>query len=375
MKKLKNYLPFILFFLLVSCEREVSKEVAENRNDNNLKAAVSTIVQFKSSPTSIIDLLKYPEDKENEKIFMQVYEIAGGFCKVAQTSELLSIIYSNLDTSNKKNEVDVDALISINNTIKEQIELFTTHNDNSNTYEKVKSKLLYKNMSFIPVIYIPNAQTADFSKSPVIAIGTDFSWHNDDFEDYIPGWEIQSNTKLREIVLGEHDALKSQCPVIILTIKSATDIKKVVNNNIGYMATTSFQQPYAREYMILHRYDRSNNSEYRYTEKIYNTDGTNYVDQETITDIHKSDMGHLFTGGTVSINSELNTYYTYLATFEYDWYASKKTIGVTGINGLQWLEARMSFPSEYYQRIVWDWRYAVPPFVSTSPEGIIKINY
>lgn len=382
MKRIKFYLPVLIGFLH-SCERETSKTATFNRNESNLKTAIlstSSPASFTSSPDAILNLLKYPADLEDEKLFLQIYQIAGGLCNVVRTNSLLSNIYSRLDTLNNKNEIDIDALIQSNKKLKENIESFTRRVDATNTYDQVTSKFIKNNISYLPLICIPNARTADFSKKPIIAIGTDFAWQNDDFEDYIPGWEINDNNDLKEIVLCEKDAMNSKCPIIIVTFKIATDSKlenisqNTAIDKIVYQSYL-FQQPFAREYMIISRYDRSNHSEYRYTEKIYNTDNTNYVDQETIDDIHKSEMGQLFTGGGISINSETNTWYTYLATFEYDWYTSKKSIAVAGINGVQYLEAKMSGYNEYYQRLSWDWRYAVPPFISSSPEGIIKINY
>ena len=86
MKRIKFYLPVLIGFLH-SCERETSKTATFNRNESNLKTAIlstSSPASFTSSPDAILNLLKYPADLEDEKLFLQIYQIAGGLCNVVQ---------------------------------------------------------------------------------------------------------------------------------------------------------------------------------------------------------------------------------------------------------------------------------------------------
>ena len=155
--------------------------------------------------------------------------------------------------------------------------------------------------------------------------------------------------------------MKSESPIYILDNaqfdypKEKSNIKETLNDNNTVSKIENIQH-HIISYKIDDRYDNSIYSEYSYTigfifSNGYRPEGVHI--RTPIDRIHKNDMGRLFTSNIrlsqLDTKSDLSVFF--LITFEYDWYASKKTIPVPSSPVPVALGCRTKFSSQYYQRI------------------------
>ncbi|MDH5603933.1 MAG: hypothetical protein OEY51_08335, partial [Cyclobacteriaceae bacterium] len=235
--------------------------------------------------------------------------------------------------------------------------------------------LNYGDDEYYPVLYVPNIESADLTLEPIIALGADIDVENEedyDGGDIIFGYFYNENDEYVEVFLDETMAFKETRPIIVVTYNNQEVVtkpkdEKVVSN--GRSEITWYYGPMFKlvEYSISQRYDGTNNSEYSViviprsptlTPGVY----ANYPNErQKVREIHKSDVGspgttfiHNYSMTPVSLYANMDRYF--LVTFEYDWFASEKTISWSSastpdsvVNSYAYKGAKMSNEDEWYQ--------------------------
>jgi hypothetical protein len=226
------------------------------------------------------------------------------------------------------------------------------------------STLYINDIQYLPLIYIPNLNLLDEANSPIVAFGSDLELVSDSLCDIIYGRYYNSQSNLIEIEVDESNGTQSEVPILVLTSGinnisfqssegfDANDIF-LGNNSISTSNFKSLTYPYLDEYRINYRYDESKRSEYHQQFIAYTSAG--YKDggwSDLIKRIHKDDVNKTtFYTDYEIMPFPLFTYYAYwYVTFEYDWYAGKKEVQVTGDLGTQYVRCRMKYSDEWYQR-------------------------
>ena len=232
-------------------------------------------------------------------------------------------------------------------------------------------------------LFIPNANTADFSLDPIYAIASDLPDSN---VDIIHGWYYENDEKI-DVVISEKFALSAEKPVFIVN-KSENNIfdNKVSSTKKGQIKSTAvdiyYRTPIIKKYSITERYDNSKKSEYKYKLAFELENGTFAImNSHKIADIHKNDLYDFFY--TTHYIGDVDAYIrgntagnivekVYMATYEHDWYATKKAVAFSG-EGIVPSFLKMSNLDEYYQQLVF--LPDEPGPISSPAKGVLKLDF
>lgn len=195
----------------------------------------------------------------------------------------------------------------------------------------------------------------------------------EDYEDYIVAWYSDGNGNFQEILINEETAMSTTHPIFIIdNAESFTETNKYSSNLKGQASTTGTIRQVIDQYKINYRYDKSRRSEYSYEIVYrYNGGGYSYGGYRTeIREIHKRDIGKMFYNDfdIWQIQHIENLSGINLVTFEYDWWASKKSVYSPGSIIVQ---CRMKYNNEYYQS------FHIPinqSITTSSSKGYIKVK-
>lgn len=230
---------------------------------------------------------------------------------------------------------------------------------------------------YIHVFHIPNVETADPTKYPIICPGREVNTNipgNEQYEDFIVGWIRSENGGVNEIILNEEMAMNTTHPVIVIdngqVFMSNTKKKKDGGGGTNPVTPPNEDQPeiHVYEQQINYRFDESNHSELAIsafgidvgTGTVYpsplNTSGNYAANYMEINEIHKDNIGQmqykwvrLFTStNSYNLKTQPNLR-IYWNTYERDWWCSPKRLGDITFNGsTYYLEGQMMFESEWY---------------------------
>lgn len=334
--------------MFFSCTIEEYSENFKLKNET-LQFALDSIPIIRNPYDAVLHTVNN-EDKDDEKINRQLLEITILTTNYLKESAHHWDIYK-MATESPKSTVNLYELV-INSPI---------------THTTAKLLLLLENLDFsygntnneveqyFPAIFVLNINSADFNKQPVICAGFEINTElpgMDTFEDYILAWYFDENDHLNEIIINEESAINTSNPVFIVIADIESENKGLLINSDPHFNKSGniTVKKIIDEYQINYRYDKSKRSEYSY-EIAYNYQNgtTQYGGYRTeIAEIHKNNIGQIHTNNFEiwQINHLSNLYSVAIVTFEYDWYASKKSV----MCGSLVLECRMSKANEFYQR-------------------------
>jgi hypothetical protein len=209
---------------------------------------------------------------------------------------------------------------------------------------------------YVPAIYMPNVEKADFNKKPIFCSGIEVNSNLlelEKYEDYIVAWYFDDNDVLKEILINEETALNTTNPVFIFD--NADEVMTKLSDSI---ITTSQSMRYeslksvntiksfsSYEYRIDYSYDNSNHSELWIVGLYVRDDGECWYlkeedggDGSKIADVDEDDLGKIlykwmpFNGSSVNLEPFASTH-VYFNLFERDWYGSLKRFGKVTVNG------------------------------------------
>ncbi len=231
-----------------------------------------------------------------------------------------------------------------------------------------------------PAIYVPNIETADPEKQPIVCPGFEVNCElsgMEDYEDYIVGWYYDDEGIMNEILINESTVMNTTNPVFIIINGSIDPEMKagetMINNaQNGFKSATGFIEYQTLGFQINHRYENSGKSEFCITGFRFDEQGVvhtmlkkdgDWSEWKKIMDVDKDDIGDLLSKRAQFCSEEVlpfNTNYAFFNTWERDWYASHKPLGTATRYGQTiYLYGDMKYENEWYQ---YD-----PSIVNTNP--------
>lgn len=328
------------------------------------------------NPRQTTDYLTNPEDKDDEKINKQLFEI-GMVARELFTDNSYSEVIISEAKEHDNSCADLVNFIGIAKSLKS--------NKHTNTFSNLeqllgKINLTHKSINpqksgeietYIPAIFVVNVETADFSKLPIISPGTYVNSSlpgMEEYEDYVVAWYSDGMGGFNEILINEETAMSTTHPVFVIdnaehgiTKRPKSTLKLKYSTPIDLKnQETAWYSSY--EYQINHRYERSGKSEFCITgahitesgsvELICRKQDGTYHLWKRISRVHKDDIGQLlfrweqFCSNNVT---PLNSNYIFWNTYERDWAKSEKDLGTATENGTTiYLYGRRKYTSEWY---------------------------
>ncbi len=358
MKTLKIYFVALsLLLLTIACSKE---ENALNQDPEKENSSFS-VNDFPKTPNPIDAKCYtiYEEDPNFEKINEQILEIAIATRNYFKEFPDMKIVESEAKSNDKEAFNLQSFVLKSSSSFTDQTAAYNQLNNllvNSDFTYQSNSTLRNETYNFFPAVYIPNLAIADFNKEPIICAAIEVNSslpEMEEYEGYIVGWYYDENNNLNEILINEQEAMNTTHPVIIIVPdtendknSSQEDIHKINNKSTKTIVNKTID-----EYKINYRYDSSNRSEYSYSVAyVFNNGGIQHGGyREEIAEIHKDDIGVLFTNDyAIWQISQMNDLYSvYFVTFEYDWFATKKNVYMDNVG----VGCRMTNPGDYYQRL------------------------
>lgn len=399
MKTLFNSLTILLLtacVFLSSCQKE---ELADSLNNNSITASTELDnIPHISNPFDLSDHLMNSEDLSDEEMNQKLLNIALASRPLFTDNAYNQLLIEEAKKHNN-NSVSIQQVVrslesemaakdlSVLRSLEEVLE------NNQLTYQPQSGKDDESLQIYDPAFFVVNAETADYSKLPILATG--FSINDElpgmeGYEDYIIAWYVLSDGSFQEILISEETAMTTSNPIFIVdnasfkTPEAPTGKVNVPSDENPFdqeragktFADESCQEKVIDKYKILYRYDNSSRSEYSY-KLVYWLSNTSYQYggyRKEIDEIHKNDIGDMFyndfeiweVGYMTCNNSSLEG--VGIATFEYDWFASNKSVWTPG--GI-YLSCKMKYLNDYYQRFYIDLDDST---TSSSAKGYIKVK-
>ncbi len=225
MNKIFSILPIIIIMLFtnISCEKQ-SSQIME-KSDVFTEISTSSGLKLKKANQDIYELLKNPENLEDEALCYNLYRLAIDYIAIENPIET-NIAINHEITKSKKNAVKLETLFKKN--------LKSTQAnkgiiDYQNLIKTTTNNMSYDDISYFPELYIPNSEIANFDLPAIIAIGTDIYSENEELEEHIPAWYTDENGDKIQILLDETTAMTIENPVLIFT--NSMDYENFIASN------------------------------------------------------------------------------------------------------------------------------------------------
>lgn len=361
----------VLVFGVGSCKKEQPNSIGSVvvvPNSYNIKII--------PNPHPATDYMPNEEDRDDEKIRRQLYEIALEIRPLFTDNSFNELIF------NEAKQHD-NSCIKLENFL--NVAQSHSNDKKKNVASEIQQKLPSLDLThtpvgemrngdldtYIPAIFVVNLDVADMSKAPIISGGTcvNANQHPDmlAYEDYIVAWLINGENDYTELLINEEMAMNTDHPIFI--IDNAEDFistrqKQVFQIESADAMSTKNQETawYSTyEHMIWNRFDNTNNSEFTITAaqidnmgvvKLVVRDGIYYQEWKEINKIHKNDLGktiNKWVEFTINKVTPFDFNFIFWNTYERDWYASEKGLGQGTRNGKTvYLYGRRSNSSDIY---------------------------
>lgn len=223
--------------------------------------------------------------------------------------------------------------------------------------------------NYIPAIFIPNIETSDMNKSPIISSGIEVNSElpgMEEYEDYIVGWYNDEDGNFIEILLNEEAAMTTTHPLFI--IDNAEEEFTSMNKSLrtkpyqisSLKSASSSEEVHTNEYKINYRYENTGDSEFCITAALIDENGNagfilydgGIKEWKRIAKVDKHDIGDQLHHWEQFCSYEVEPYtsnFAFWNTWERDWAQSRKSLGSATANGKTiHLYGRRRFSSEWY---------------------------
>lgn len=365
---MKKILLFICPILLFGCEKDIYNNIKSNPINNADSVFVNPInlAEPDTNYLSYIENTDLDETQKNKDLIL--YYLGEAIFSVCQNENLVEEIIQNSDE---------EGLLPISELMNNQEAYDIIENrltELGQNYSSLVSDLNYDDIDYYPVINIANINSTNriYDTNPIVAAGVSYS--QGATEGNIMAWLNEDNETQTEVLVNESNNSELQIPLFVVTLH--TDyIEELDTADYNYYfpikkndPPSSFSTWYFNTtgYRINYRYESDNYSNFRYTgfhilRSISNNSLSITAQDVTgglIDNIHKNYVNtNNFQNTTKSLNLNLNfnsTLYNYVAsllvTYEYDWYATKKTLKINGTYvGTVYVKCSMNNASEWYQ--------------------------
>jgi hypothetical protein len=310
----------------------------------------------------VLEMITQGKTPDDARVAEQLYQLAEGLAALtrsrppADVSRMMSQAVISKDFEiDLSNDGNAALAALINSQLRER----------RTSLGAIAAGMVREGVQYRPTIYIPNKRHADFQRAPVIAIGEGVAAPQGKSGDHIVGWRIDDDGRSHRVILGENEAKAMVAPLLIVTNDDTPEEGAVVPTSavrpqegagdVGALSFSYGEVPIL-EYKIAYNYEGSGNNDYSYVFR--RLDYSGYIGEEPdrmhIADISPSQVGTTFYPGDKFIYVPSGIRGAWVVTFEYDWYASKKSVTVSeGPNSVT-LTPRMKYSNEYYQRMYMD---------------------
>lgn len=212
MKK-ANLLFLILIPLLFSCKKVVTEA--------NLASDVDVKSTNRNMNVSLDEMVKNPLDKEDEAFNQQLYLLGKGVMEIVKDQDNLQKLINAARTS-QNSDVNLNCFLNTWQNCKctfntKLEETLTDRSIGDNHCEYVTSRMVYKNISYWPMLYLSNAATAETGKGYYVAIGTEININVGEYENEIPAWWVKPNGEIKVVTIREDNLIGGNTPIIIVS--------------------------------------------------------------------------------------------------------------------------------------------------------------
>lgn len=346
---------------------------------------------FAKCTAPIEELIKNPNDLEDEAINSSLFALASSITDLARHDEFKRIVVKEADKAKEKSlnliefvkkfpEYETEINASLQSGYK------TTGEGEGETLNAIAGSMIYNGVSYYPTLFVVNASGAHDDIPAVVAIGANVPNPNGQGgKDYIAGWFLDTTGINQPIMLDEYTAHSTPHPVIILSMGS--DFTDVLPTDNAYVEVSSILGAgeikgngnlFINQYEVLCQYD-NNASEYKYC---YAQTTTNNVTSccwgDNIGLVEKNDVAATFDNKLIDVFlSPLDLKGVSVVTYENDWYASNKTLcwpSAMSATGDVCVDYRAKYQHEWYQYGDIDC-YAQPSAITMYGKGKIKFSW
>ena len=177
-----------ILVIIASCNKEEL-----NTEEIPLSSSVLDEMAYIENPTDVTQYISNPDDKDDEKISKYLLEIGIAAREVFKNNTYNKTILQTAK-SNANSCIDLTEFIkntktkssskAFNNFISAVEEVDLTHLSTN----PLKSGVIEE---YVPAIYVPNAEIADYTKQPLISSGVEVNSElpgMENYEDYIVAW-------------------------------------------------------------------------------------------------------------------------------------------------------------------------------------------
>ncbi len=366
--KSKFFFHTILFSFLLIVLSSCNQDETLDSSVSELKSISTANIEKLSTPYNTYDIEKYltnlddPDETKNNKYLLDIATTTREFLKESSMNDL---ILERAKTSANSCIAFSELLLDKNNKYKR-----TSYYDLKNTVDN--ADLTHRSTNplkrgvieeYIPAIFVPNWETADVNKQPIICPGIEVNSElpgMEDYEDYIVAWYYDENEELQEIIINEEFTMKTSHPVFIIdnTEEEMTKLDKSVTISSKPISRKSKSSVVIKthEFQINHRFESSGDSEFCIAAAMINENGGTelilkdggYTSWKEISSVSKRNIGRAFTEWN-QFYDETEFEYIFWNTFERDWYNSSKSLGQATRNGTTiYLSGNRQHSSDWY---------------------------
>lgn len=357
---MKMYVKFSILFLfsitiaLISCNKEeisqsLKEEIPLERVDNFVKSKIDKVA-----------LTANKHDIEDENVNIKLYEISERLQQLINKQDIKKTILDAV----KENNTDYIKLTNLMESLPSLMALF-----NENEVSGDLFNMKYQDIDYLPVINIPNIETADFTQNAMVSPGIEVP---DDIEneliDNIFAWYFDSSNTLYEVIIGEKEALEMSNPLFVVSPQPAneTEYLNIPNTNSSIDSENATLRDHRRLKGVLWQVKNPNHNE--------NNGGLEYnvfirpshVNSSNIaTDYNRENFqlnrtyvdNSSLIGNTLDVadfnfdNTFSSTRDYQVVSYERDWGRSRKTVecNCTCNNSTFYgIQPRMKFSSDFY---------------------------
>jgi len=366
MKTISKILILLIpFIILTSCK---SDEILDNDEiqNNLLTEKMIDNVEYISNPHETSSYISDPNDADNEKVLSQLHNIGMLSRDLFKDNKYNSIIFkkasgnanqtigfsgfkASVDTNEKSYSALAEAIDNID---------LTHASTNPNNYGEIEN--------YVPAIYVPNIETADMNKQPIICPGIEVDSELDgmeNYEDYVVAWFFDhSSNQWIEFLLDEETAMKTTNPVFImdnaeenLINRKKTTLAELPNNNKTQYSVHHYQD----SFKLYHRFESNGRSEYVITGAGINPDGiacnvikssptSTFTSTRRLEKVRKKHINK-WRGDREFLTAVEPGTHVFWNTYERDWVSSPKSLGSATRDGVTiYLYGKRRNSGDYY---------------------------
>lgn len=356
MKTISKILILLIpFIVLTSCKSDEILDNDEIQNDFLTKKMIDN-VEYISNPHETSSYISDPNDADNEKVLSQLHNIGMLSRDLFKDNKYNSIIFKKASENANQTigftefKVSIDTNEKFYSALAEAIEnIDLTHaSTNPNNYGEIEN--------YVPAIYVPNIETADINKQPIVCSGIEVNSELDgmeNYEDYVVAWFYDhSNNQWVEFLLDEETAMKTTNPVYIMDNAEEIMIaRKKTNytNNISNSGNSTKADQYSihhfqHKFKLYKRFESNGRSEYNITGAGVNPDGVacnvlrryqsgTFTSDRRLESVRKKHINKWRDDFERLTAVEPGTH-VFWNTYERDWVSSSKSLGSATRDGV-----------------------------------------